>query len=71
MAKRIEVYNTFEESEEKTHRINLSLSYWQRWIKGIELSEFALKCVNDPPVVYSTKSGSHQFNLFLPNSKKE
>lgn len=71
MAKRIEIYNTFEESEDNTHRINLSLSYWQRWIKGIELSEFALKCVNESSVVYSTKSGSHQFNLFLPKNKKE
>ena len=69
MAKRIEVYNTFEESEENTHRINLNLSFWQRWIKGIELSEFALKFVNEPPEGYSTKTKSHKFNLFLPKNK--
>jgi len=42
MVKRIESYNTFDESSAATRKAALKLSLWERWVKGIELSEYAL-----------------------------
>ncbi len=39
MAKRIESYDTFEESEEATRRMYMAMSPEERWIKMHELSE--------------------------------
>ncbi len=70
MVKRIEVYSSFKESEEDSINSNLKLSYWERWIKGIELSEFALRCARAHKHHNLLKSDANQFNLYLPKSKE-
>jgi hypothetical protein len=70
MGKRIEIFKSFEESEEIEHKSNLRLTTWQRWVKGIELSEFSINCAKDINEIYITKSQEKQYSLILPKDKK-
>jgi hypothetical protein len=66
MAKRIESYKTFEESEEANSLIVLNMSLWERWVKGVELSEAALEWAKAAGNITTSEQDTSQFKIYLP-----
>lgn len=66
MAKRIESYNSFEESEKANRTIALNMSMWERWVKGVELSEIAIKWSKAAGSINSSDQDTTLFKMYLP-----
>ena len=71
MAKRIESYKSFEESEEANRLIALNMTMWQRWEKGVELSETALEWARAAGTIYPSEQDKTLFKITLPKKEKQ
>lgn len=69
MAKRIESYRSFEESEEANRLIALNMSMWERWVKGVELSETALEWAKAAGSINNEEQDKDLFKIYLPKKR--
>jgi hypothetical protein len=70
MAKRIESYKSFEESEDANRLIALNLSMWERWVKGVELSETAIEWARAAGSINTSEQDKDLFKIYLPKKEK-